>query len=145
MWSLAYGGLTGFTVAFLKSGNDLSDGSILFVNAVAFLGGLSSLGLLRSRLDRMGSKPVLGFAFAAWVGVLAGWMLLAGGVLPARLPLILALQFLMGLLASFVNMGVTRLVMAVVPAMGRSHFFAIYSVLLNVTQGLAPVAWGADD
>ncbi len=141
-WSVAYGGLTGFTVAFLKSSSDLSAGKILFVSAVAFLGGLSSLWLLGSRLDRLGSKPVLNFAFAAWGGVLAGWMLLAGGVLPASLPLVLALQFLMGLLAALVGMATTRLAMAVVPAMGRNHFFAIYSVLLNVTQGLAPVAWG---
>jgi MFS family permease len=142
MWSVAYGGLTGFTVAFLKSNADLSAGKILFVSAVAYLGGLSSLWLLGSRLDRMGSKPVLGFAFAAWGGVLAGWMLVAGGVLPASLALVLALQFLMGLLAALVGMATTRLVMAVVPALGRNHFFAIYSVLLSVTQGLAPVAWG---
>lgn len=142
MWSVAYGGLTGFTVAFLKSSNNLSAGTILFVSAVAFLGGLSSLWFLGSRLDHLGSKPVLGFAFAGWGGVLAGWTLLAGGVLPARLPLILTFQFLMGLLAALVGMATTRLVMAVVPAMGRNHFFAIYSVLLSVTQGLAPVAWG---
>jgi hypothetical protein len=78
LWSVAYGGLTGFTVAFLKSSNDVSDGKILFVNAVAFLGGLSSLAILGSRLDWLGSKPALGFAFAAWGGVLVGWQLLAG-------------------------------------------------------------------
>jgi hypothetical protein len=33
----------------------------------------------------------------------------------------------MGLLAALVGMATTRLVMAVVPAMGRNHFFAIYS------------------
>ncbi len=142
LWSVAYGGLAGFTVAFLKSNNNLSAGSILFVSAVAFLGGLSSLWFLGSRLDHLGSKPVLSFALTGWVGVLAGWMLLAGGVFPASLPLILTLQFLMGLLAALVGMATTRLVMAVVPAMGRNHFFAIYSVLLSVTQGLAPVAWG---
>jgi len=32
--------------------------------------------------------------------------------------------------------------MAVVPAMGRNHFFAIYSVVANVALGLAPIAWG---
>jgi MFS family permease len=141
-WAVAYGGLSGFTVAFLKSSSDLSAGKILFVTAVAFLGGLSSLWILGSRLDHLGSKPVLGFAFTAWGFVVGGWALMAGGVLQAGLPLVLALQFLMGLLAALVGMATTRLAMTVVPEMGRNHFFAIYSVLLNVTQGLAPVAWG---
>src|SRR5512137_1033129 len=36
----------------------------------------------------------------------------------------------------------TRLAMVVIPPMGRNHFFAIYSVLGNVTLGLAPIGWG---
>ena len=48
----------------------------------------------------------------------------------------------MGLLAALVNMSNTRLAMAVIPVMGRNHFFAIYSVVSNVTLGLAPIAWG---
>ncbi len=48
----------------------------------------------------------------------------------------------MGLLAALVQMSNTRLAMAVIPVMGRNHFFAIYSVLGNVTLGLAPVGWG---
>ncbi len=36
----------------------------------------------------------------------------------------------------------TRLAMAVIPVMGRNHFFAIYSVVGNVTLGLAPIGWG---
>jgi len=56
--------------------------------------------------------------------------------------LILALQFLMGLSAALVNMANTRLAMAIIPPMGRSHFFAIYSVVLNVSLGLSPIFWG---
>jgi len=48
----------------------------------------------------------------------------------------------MGLLAALVNMANLRLAMAVVPAMGRNHFFAIYSVVNNVVLGLAPIGWG---
>jgi MFS family permease len=36
----------------------------------------------------------------------------------------------------------TRLAMAIIPAMGRSHFFAIFSVIGNLSLGLAPVIWG---
>jgi MFS family permease len=141
-WSVAYGGITAFTVAYLKAETGMSEGKVLLVNSVAFLGGWSSLWFLGSRLDRLGSKPVLTFCFAAWIAVLGGWLALAGGVFPAKLTLVLLLQVLMGLLAALVQMANTRLAMAVIPAMGRNHFFALYSVLNNVTLGLAPIGWG---
>ena len=141
-WSVAYGGMAAFTVDFLRTTAGLAEGRILLITSVAYLGGLSSLWFLGSRLDRLGSKPVLTFAFAAWFAVLAGWFSLAGGAWPMQLWLLLTLQFLMGLLAALVQMSNTRLAMAVIPVMGRTHFFAIYSVVNNVTLGLAPVAWG---
>lgn len=141
-WSVAYGGMTAFTVSYLKVHAGLAEGRILLITSVAFLGGLSSLWFLGSRLDRLGSKPVLRFCFTAWVGVLAGWAGLAGGIIPFHLTSLLILQFLMGLLAALVQMSNTRLAMATIPVMGRNHFFAIYSVVNNVTLGVAPIAWG---
>jgi len=141
-WSVASGGITAFTVAFLKTEAGMSEGKILLVSSTAFIGGLSSLWILGSHLDRLGSKPVLGFSFAAWIAVLAGWATLAGGIFPAQLVVVMVLQFLMGLLAALVSLSNTRLAMAVIPVMGRNHFFAIYSVVSNVTLGLAPLAWG---
>ncbi|MDB6110959.1 MAG: Major Facilitator Superfamily protein, partial [Pedosphaera sp.] len=41
-----------------------------------------------------------------------------------------------------VQMANTRLAMAVIPVMGRNHFFALYSVLGSVCLGLAPIGWG---
>jgi MFS family permease len=141
-WSVAYGGMNTFTVAFLKAGTQMAEREILLVSSVAFLGGLGSLWFLGSRMDRVGSRPVLTFSFGTWLLILAGWTFLAAGVFAPRPPLILALQFLMGLSAALVNMANTRLAMAIIPPMGRSHFFAIYSVVLNVTLGLSPIFWG---
>ncbi len=141
-YSISYGGMTAFTVAFLKTETGMSEAKILLVNSIAFLGGLSSLWFLGSRLDRLGSKPVLTFCFAAWVAVLAGWVSLSGGLSPVKLSSVLTLQFLMGLLAALIQMANTRLAMAIIPVMGRNHFFAIYSTVGNVTLGLAPIAWG---
>jgi MFS family permease len=73
---------------------------------------------------------------------MAGWIAAAGGAIATRIWLLAALQFSMGLLAALVQMANTRLAMAVIPVMGRNHFFAIYSVVANVTLGLAPVMWG---
>jgi hypothetical protein len=36
----------------------------------------------------------------------------------------------------------TRLAMAIVPAMGRSHFFAVYSVAHSLVGGVFPIVWG---
>lgn len=142
VWSVAYGGLTAFTVAYLKTHTDMPEGKILLVTSVAFLGGLSSLWVLGHRLDHLGSKPVLTFSSGVWVVILLMWILLAGGVLAPHLALVLAVQFLMGLFAALVNMSNNKLAMAIIPPMGRNHFFALYSVFSNVTLGLAPVGWG---
>jgi MFS family permease len=77
-WAIAYGGMQAFTVAFLKVVIGMPEGEILFLNSVAFLGGLCSLWFLGSRLDQLGSKPVLTFSFATWMLITAGWALLAG-------------------------------------------------------------------
>jgi MFS family permease len=141
-WSVAYGGITAFVVAFLRVEVGMTEGRILLISSVAYLGGLSSLWILGSRLDRVGSKPVLVSCFVAWAVVLSGWMVMSGGVIHASLAMVLLLQFLVGLLTALVQMSNTRLAMEVVPAMGRNHFFAIYSVVNNVTLGVAPIAWG---
>jgi len=141
-WSIAYGGMTAFTVAFLKTYCAMPEGEILLVGAVSFVGGVSSLWLLGSRLDKLGSKPVLGFVCGMWLLVLTGWILLAGKVVVAGVWMVLLLQFFMGLLAALASMANNRLAMAVVPALGRNHFFAIYSVVANVSLGLAPIGWG---
>lgn len=141
-WSFAYGGISVFTVAFLKTELGLAEGKILLVTSTTFLGGLSSFWLLGSRLDRFGSKPVLAFSFSTWVLVILGWTMLAAGLFAHSLGIVIGLQFLMGLCAALVSMANTRLVMAIIPAMGRNHFFAIYSVLGSVSLGLAPILWG---
>lgn len=141
-WSIASGGLATFTVAFMKTEAGIPDGKILLVTSSQFIGGLSSLWLLGPRLDRWGSKPILIFSFAMYLLVLAGWFGMAGHLLDADLWLILLLQFLMGLGAALVGMANTKLAMTIVPPMGRNHFFALYSVVGNITLGLSPIFWG---
>jgi MFS family permease len=77
-----------------------------------------------------------------WMVVLAGWVGIAGGLLAPGLAFVIALQFLMGLFTALINMANNRLAMAIVPAQGRNHFFALYSVFANVAMGLAPIGWG---
>lgn len=141
-WALAVGGMSTFTVVFLKAETAMGEGEILLLTSIAFLGGLSSLWFLGSRLDHMGSKPALALSCFTWLAILVIWILLAGRVIDPGVGLLLLLQFLMGLGSSMVNMANTRLAMAVVPVMGRSHFFALYSVIGSLALGLAPIVWG---
>lgn len=141
-WSVASGGILAFTVAFLKVKAGMGEGAILLISSVSFLGGLLSLWFLGSRLDRLGSKPVLQFCFAAWALVMVAWAAIAGGAWKLGLATLVSLMAIMGLLQALVQMSNTRLAMTVVPTMGRTHFFAIYSVVGNVTLGLAPIGWG---
>ena len=141
-WSVGYGGLTVFTIAYLKTEAGMSEGAILFVTGVAFLGGLAGLGYFESRTDRLGSKPVLAFCLSIWIFILIGWLLLAGRVVHSQIGLVLLLELMMGFAYALVNMNNTRLAMVLAPVMGRSHFFALYSVVANLTLGLAPILWG---
>src|SRR5260221_14203585 len=61
VWSLAYGGFSTFTVAFLKTETGLNEAHIFFVTFVAFLGGLSSFLLLGDRLGYVGNPPIFSF------------------------------------------------------------------------------------
>ncbi|MBL6765594.1 MAG: hypothetical protein ISQ14_11620 [Verrucomicrobiae bacterium] len=141
-WAVTSGGLGTFTVAWLKTQTDMTENAILAVTSVTFLGGLSSLVLMSRRLDRFGSKPALALALFLWLGIGCCWSLLALERLDPGMGVLVPLHFVMGLAAALVGMAVMRQVMGAIPQMGRSHFFAIYSVVTNVTLGLAPVFWG---
>src|SRR5439155_7278465 len=141
-WAIAYGGLTTFTVAFLKSQYGLVDRDILLSNSLTFVGGVCSIWFLGSRLDQFGSKPVLTISMASWIVIVSGWALLAGKAERFGFGFILALQVFMGLFAALVSMSNVRLAMATIPAMGRDHFFAMYSVITNLALGLSPLLWG---
>jgi MFS family permease len=141
-WAIGYGGLTAFTVAYLKSAAGLPEDQVLYLTAISYVGGLGGLFLVGTRLDRCGSKPMLTVTLAGWFAMLAGWVLLSGKVAQPRLVFVLGLQMCMGLGYAVFHMANTRLAMAVIPKMGREHFFALFSVVHNVTLGVSPVLWG---
>jgi MFS family permease len=140
-WSIAAGGQVAFTTAYLRGMGNLPEGTILIICSIYFVGGLVSLTIGR-QLDRFGSKPALLTSAILWIFVTLTWALIAGGGLPLNMNLIVVLQFAMGFATSTFNMSNVRLAMITSPAMGRTHFFAIFSVVANVALGLAPVLWG---
>ena len=131
-----------FVVVFLKSAVGMTEGRILLVTSAAFIGGLCSLGFLGPRMDRVGSKPIITASLLVWFGIVAAWVMLAAHVWPTPFWAALALQFLMGLATSLLGLANTRLAMAIVPTMGRDHFFALFSVVGSLVLGLSPILWG---
>lgn len=140
-WSFAYGGIAAFTVAFLRSQAHMPEATILYLGSVFFVGGILSLWF-GTHLDRLGSKPILIFSSLLWLGILTAWFLIAARVFPPTHLTILLLQFCMGVGASLFAIANVRLTMVITPEMGRTHFFALYSVVANSSLGLAPILWG---
>jgi MFS family permease len=93
-------------------------------------------------MDRVGSKPIITASLLVWFGIVAAWVMLAAHVWPTPFWAALALQFLMGLATSLLGLANTRLAMAIVPTMGRDHFFALFSVVGSLVLGLSPILWG---
>jgi MFS family permease len=93
-------------------------------------------------LDRVGSRPVLGLA-AFILGIhWLGWGAVAAHLVPFHWGPILFQQATAGIGLALYNSAHMRLLMATVPAMGRSHFFALFSVAASLVAGLAPLGWG---
>ncbi|MCC6356092.1 MAG: MFS transporter [Verrucomicrobiae bacterium] len=141
-YAMANGGVLTFAVAFLKGMADWPEQRILLLSSLMFVGGLTNQLLIARLLDRRGSKPVLLFASCFWVITLAGWTAVAGKALPLGHALAGALMFAIGLAGSMMNLANVRLAMITAPMEGRSHYFAIFSVVGSVTLGIAPILWG---
>ena len=142
-WAILVGGLLGFMVKFLKKGPDaMADDLVLYASAVKFAGGLITIWFLHSRLDRLGSRPLMFLALGIWAVVVVVWIGMSGGKLPVHFWTVCSAYLVMGFAFATFYMSLTKLVMATVPEMGKSHFFALYSVVGSLAVGVFPIFWG---
>lgn len=142
-WSIASGGLAVFAVAFLRESAIMPDGKILLLNSAVFVGGIAALLVLNRWLDQIGSRPVLIATTLFCALSMVGWVVISGGFLSPSMPPVALLMLAMGLGAAAVNLAITRLAMANIPETGRSHYFAVYSVVGSLVLGCSPILWGA--
>ena len=137
------GSLGVFTVEYLVVREKFGEATILLLGSLSFVGALVGLAITAPRLDVTGSKPWLCRGLVLMALVIFGWFALAAGLLPGWPGLVGGLNFLGGLAGAVFGVANTRIVMVSVPAMGRNHFFALFTVVCGLGLGGAPMAWGA--
>jgi hypothetical protein len=143
---LVFVGLAALGVLWVPVLRDLHhqpDGMIAMLPVWASLAQLAALPVLGMLVDRTGSRPMLATALAVWVLHALLWAGLASGHLPLSWWTLAAIQVTAGFGGAAFTLANQRLLMAVVPGQGRSHFFALHSVAFAMGQGIAPVLWGA--
>jgi MFS family permease len=137
------GSLGVFTVEYLVVREKFSESMILLLSAWSFVGALAGLAITAPRLDATGSKPWLRHGLVIMALVILAWFLLASGLLPGWPALVAALNFFGGVAGAIFGVANTRITMGSVPAMGRNHFFALFTVVSGLGLGGAPMVWGA--
>ena len=146
LYQFAIGSLSVFSVAFVRDSPQYgyTSGQILLASASAFLGAMISLPVVGRVIDRTGSRPILRAALALYALLIAGWALLAGGLVPAHIAALLipGLFFGYGVATGNFNIANLRLTMSTMPPLGRNHFFAYFTVITSLSLGFAPILWG---
>jgi len=137
------GSLGVFTVEYLVVRGKFAESMILLLSAWSFVGALAGLAITAPRLDATGSKPWLRHGLVIMALVILGWFFLAAGLLPGWPALVAGLNFFGGLAGAIFGVANTRIMMGSVPAMGRNHFFALFTVVSGLGLGGAPMVWGA--
>ena len=129
-------------VPFLKDGLRVSESLILCITAYSCII-CAGVSLITGPVaDRTGSRPLMAFANALIIASQLAWMLVAAGVLPCHARALFMIVTIGSVGYPILGLASTRLLMGLIPATGRSHFFAISSVAVSLTLGLMPIVWG---
>ena len=140
--AISLGGLAAFTVKYLRAEAGMQVNHIMLASAAKFVGALGTLWFLKTRLDRLGSRPVILFGILVGLLCVILFGLIAGRVVALNFHTVLALYFSFGFVLSAVTMSMTRLAMSTVPRLGSSYYFAVYAVVGNLAMGISPTLWG---
>ncbi|MEI8292416.1 MAG: MFS transporter [bacterium] len=142
LFVIVVGSMGVFTVEYLHEFPHFNASEVLTISGVSFLGALAVLPFLGKTLERFNCKPVLAATLVLFGIVIAGWFLVAAGIIPCKRRVIGILNFLSGAAGAGFNVANARIIFATMPQMGRNHFFALFTVISSLGLGAAPVVWG---
>lgn len=135
-----------FWVRYMEGFEHIPRWGIPFISACTSLVLAMSLVLIAPIIDRTGNKHVLTLACLCLVIHFLGWGSVAAGLIPFHgnsMFVVIAVQALTsGFGISLWGLANVRMVMGIVPVMGRPHFLALYSVCSSLTLGTVPLLWG---
>lgn len=131
-----------FWVRYFRGFLHVSESNVLFIACATTAVTAVGLFMVGRLIDRAGNKPALTASGLLFVCHFSGWGLVAAGILPFDTPVLCFQIFTSGLAGALWNLANVRIVMGIVPHMGRPHFLALYSVASNLTVGLVPLLWG---
>ncbi len=138
--ALGAGGV--FWVRYFRASLHVSESGVLFVACFSTIILALGLFLVAPLIDRAGNKPALTFSGILFACHFSGWAGVAAGIIPFNTVVLGILVFMSGLGGALWNLSNVRIVMGIVPAVGRPHFLALYSVASSLTVGLVPLFWG---
>ncbi len=131
---------------YFKAFLHISSWNVLYIGASTNLVLALSLLLMTPVIDRAGNKLVLTLSGIVFAIHFTGWACVAAGIVPFHGPYLVSVLVFQALTSGFGaalwNLGNVRMVMGIVPVMGRPHFLALYSVCANVTIGAVPLVVG---
>ena len=139
--AIALGGLAAFT-KYLKAEAGMQANHIMLASAAKFVGALGTLWFLKTRLDRLGSRPVILFGLIMGLVCVGVFGLIAGKVVP------LNFYAVAGLYLSFGDRAIQRDNVDDTPcdghraAPGQQPLLRGVWVVGNLAMGLSPTLWG---
>ncbi|MDR1304062.1 MAG: MFS transporter [Verrucomicrobiales bacterium] len=139
---VAWSGSTVLQVSMLRDLFAYTDSDFMRLGVVSSLLFIVSMYGLPKIINRVGNKPFLAVSLTVQIAHMAGWALIGAGLIPCAWWSVALQQGSWGVAAAFFGLANTRMVMSIAPALGRSHFFAVFSVGQNLVTGLCPVLWG---
>jgi hypothetical protein len=140
--NMALGASSVFWVRYFRTFLHISESNVLFIACLTTSVLASGLFLVGPLIDRAGNKPALTASGLLLTCHFTGWACVASGIIPFNTVVLCIQTFTSGLGGALWNLANVRTVMGIVPAMGRPHFLALYSVASNLTVGLVPLLWG---
>ena len=129
-------------VLYMRDGYQASGSLILALSAYASILAAGASFITGPLADRFGSRPLLGFASGLIIFGQSLWMASAAGAFPRHLAVLFVIVSFSAIGFAILGVANIRLLMGLIPVMGRSHFFAISSVATSLTLGVLPVLWG---
>jgi len=138
----AWAGAGVLSVPFLRDVYQVKDSTFMFLTASWGTVYMAAVYFLGKHVDKVGSKPLLKNSIGWQVAHFGGWGLMAAGIIPFAWWSLALQQLTWAVCFALFSLANTRLLMATVPVMGRSHFFAIHSVVTSLVAGCMPFMWG---